>query len=50
MFELQWQLDDALVKINGEKHYLWKSVDHNGEILECYVSKKHDENSAKNSI
>lgn len=27
------------VKINGETHYLWRAVDHEGEILESYVTK-----------
>ena len=24
----QWHLDEVFVKINGEKHYLWRAVDH----------------------
>ena len=30
------------VKINGEMHYLWRSVDHEGEVLESYVTKTRD--------
>jgi putative transposase len=30
------------VKINGERHYLWRAVDHEGEVLESYVSKRRD--------
>jgi putative transposase len=30
------------VKINGETHYLWRAVDHEGEILESYVTKRRD--------
>ena len=29
----RWHLDEILVKINGEKHYLWRAVDHQGEVL-----------------
>ena len=29
----------SFVKINGETHYLWRAVDHEGEVLEAYVSK-----------
>ncbi|WP_369805494.1 DDE-type integrase/transposase/recombinase [Sphingobium sp. EM0848] len=29
-----------VVKINEEKVYLWRAVDHEGEILESYVTKK----------
>ncbi|MEY8120333.1 MULTISPECIES: IS6 family transposase [unclassified Falsihalocynthiibacter] len=38
----QWHLDEVLVKINGERHYLWRAVDHEGEVLESYVSKRRD--------
>ena len=34
------------VKINGERHYLWRAVDHEGEILESYVTKKRDKVAA----
>ena len=30
------------MKINGEIHYLWWAVDHEGEVLESYVSKRRD--------
>ena len=35
----RWHLDEVFVKINGEKHYLWRAVDHEGEVLESYVTK-----------
>ena len=35
----RWHLDEVFVKIDGEKHYLWRAVDHEGEILESYVTK-----------
>lgn len=35
----RWHLDEMFVKINGERHYLWRAVDHEGEILESYVTK-----------
>lgn len=28
------------MKINGETHYLWRAVDHEGEVLESYVTKR----------
>lgn len=34
------------VKINGERHYLWRAVDHEGEILESYVTKTRDKKAA----
>ena len=36
----RWHLDEMFVKINGEGHYLWRAVDHEGEVLEAFVSKK----------
>jgi hypothetical protein len=29
----QWHLDEIFVKINGETHYLWQALDHEGEVL-----------------
>lgn len=43
----EWHLDEVFVKINGERFYLWRAVDHEGEVLECYVSKKRDKRAAK---
>ena len=42
----QWHLDEVFVKINGETHYLWRAVDHEGEVLESYVTKRRDRNTA----
>ena len=35
----RWHLDEVFVKINGETHYLWRAVDHEGEVLEVFVTK-----------
>ena len=42
----KWHLDEVFVKINGETHYLWRAVDHEGEVLEAYVSKHRPQSSA----
>lgn len=42
----RWHVDEVFVKINGETHYLWRAVDHEGEILESYVTKKRDKEAA----
>ena len=36
---LWFNLRYVFVKINGERHYLWRAVDHEGEILESFVRK-----------
>ena len=35
----KWNLDEVYVKINGEMRYLWRAVDHEGEVLESFVTK-----------
>lgn len=42
----QWHLDEVFVKINGKVRYLWRAVDHEGEVLECYVSKRRNRKAA----
>ncbi len=42
----KWHLDEVFVKINGETHYLWRAVDHEGEVLETFVSKRRDRKAA----
>lgn len=42
----RWHLDEVFVKINGQTHYLWRAVDHEGEVLESYVTKTRDKASA----
>ena len=42
----RWHFDEVLVKINGERHYLWRAFDHEGEVLERYVTKKRDKSAA----
>ena len=42
----QWHLDEVFMKINGELHYLWRAVDHEGEVLESFVTKRRDRRAA----
>jgi len=42
----KWHLDEVFVKINGETHYLWRAVDHEGEVLETFVSRRRDRKAA----
>jgi putative transposase len=39
-------MDEVFVRINGETHYLWRAVDHEGEVLEVYVTKHRDRRAA----
>ena len=38
----RWHLDEVFVKINGEMHHLWRAVDHEGEVLEVFATKRRD--------
>ncbi len=42
----RWHLDEMFVKIRGERHYLWRAVDHEGEVLESFVTKTRDKKAA----
>jgi len=42
----RWHLDEVYVKINGEMFYLWRAVDHEGEVLESFVTKTRDKAAA----
>lgn len=39
-------LDKMYVKLNGEMVYLRRAVDHEGEVLESYVTTKRDKAAA----
>jgi putative transposase len=42
----RWHLDEMFGKTNGERHYLWRAVDHEGEVLESYVTRKREKAAA----
>ncbi len=42
----RWQVDEVFVKVIGKKHYLWRAVDHEGEVLEAVVTKRRNKAAA----
>ena len=42
----RWHLDEVYVRINGKTHYLWRAVDHEGEVLEVFATKRRDRKAA----
>ena len=42
----RWHLDEVFVRINGETHHVWRAVDHEGEVLEVFATKRRDRNAA----
>ena len=42
----RWYLAEVFVRINGETHYLWRAVDHEGEVLEVFATNRRDRRAA----
>ncbi len=42
----RWNLDEVFVRINCEIYYLWRAVDHEGEVLEAFVTSTRDRKAA----
>lgn len=42
----KWHLDEVFVKVNGKRHYLWRAVDHEGEVHEVVVTKRRNKAAA----
>src|SRR5215472_16768255 len=42
----RWHLDEMVVRIAGERMYLWRAVDHEGEILDMLVQRRRDSRAA----
>jgi putative transposase len=38
----RWHLDEMVVRIAGTRMYLWRAVDHEGEILDVLVQRRRD--------
>ena len=46
----RWHLDEVFVKINGQTRYLWRAVDHEGEVLDVLVTEKRDKTAARKAL
>ena len=42
----RWHLDEVFVKVSGKLCYLWRAVDHEGEVLEAVVTARRDKAAA----
>ncbi len=40
-------IDEVFVKINGKRHYLWRAVDQDGEVVDVYLQAKRNGAAAK---
>src|SRR5438552_10258655 len=42
----RWHFDEMVVRIAGKRMYLWRAVDHEGEILDVLVQRRRDRRAA----
>jgi transposase-like protein len=42
----RWHLDEMVVRIAGKRMYLWRAVDHEGEVLDMLVQRRRDRRAA----
>jgi putative transposase len=43
----KWHLDEVFLTINGERHYLWRAVDQDGNVLDILGQRRRDKSAAK---
>ncbi|MEW2119936.1 IS6 family transposase [Streptomyces sp. NPDC005474] len=43
----KWRLDEVFVKINGERKYLWRAVDAEGNVLDILLQNQRDDGAAR---
>jgi putative transposase len=43
----KWHLDEVFLSIKGERHYLWRAVDQDGNVLDILVQRRRDKRAAK---
>jgi putative transposase len=43
----KWHLDEVFVSINGERRYLWRAVDQDGNVLDILVQSRRDKAAAR---
>lgn len=46
----KWHLDEVVITIRGKKHWLWRAVDSNGEMLDILVQTRRNARAAKRFI
>ena len=42
-----WHLDEVFVKIRGERHYMWRAVDQDGDLIDILVQRYRNVRAAK---
>jgi putative transposase len=42
-----WHVDELFITIRGQRHYLWRAVDQDGDVLDILVTRRRDKRAAK---
>ena len=42
-----WHVDELFIKIRGERHYLWRAIDQDGDVIDILVTRRRDRKAAK---
>jgi putative transposase len=43
----KWHLDEVFIKVNGQRQYLWRAVDQDGNVLDILVQSRRNAKAAK---
>ena len=43
----KWHLDEMVLTIKGKRHYLWRAVDQEGNVLDILVQRRRNKRAAK---
>ena len=43
----KWHLDEVFLSSNGQRHYLWRAVDQDGDVLDILVQPHRDQRAAE---
>lgn len=43
----KWHMDEVVVPINGVKHWLWRAIDGNGDVLDILIQPRRNAKAAK---
>ena len=42
-----WHVDELFITIRGQRHYLWRAVDQDGDVIDILVTRRRDGKAAK---
>ena len=43
----KWHMDEVVITIRGKKHWLWRAIDANGDVLDILVQRRRNAKAAK---